>query len=206
LTEPGFKKHSAAESSAPYLTVRKFTSNFEELALPLFESSYKFARRLTRNEADAEDLVQEAYLKAFRSFYAFEPGSNFRAWLFRILKNTYLTWRNRAQTRHVAFLDLDGELAELPSDSPDAFSTLIDKTRLAAVQSAIQQMPVIFRDVLVLRDFEGATYRETAHALAIPVGTVMSRLARARKVIRESIQCTPHTVPRVDSLEAGKTE
>ena len=191
MIDPEFKKHFAAESGVPYLTVCKSTSNFEELALPLFESSYKFARRLTKNEADAEDLVQEAYLKAFRSFYAFEPGSNFRAWLFRILKNTYLSWYNSAQNRHTAYFDLDRELAELPSNSPDAVSTLIDKTRRDAVQSATERLPMIFRDVLVLCDFEGASYRETAHALAIPVGTVMSRLARARKAIRVSIH---HTV------------
>ena len=199
-------KSSAAESSASDLTASEASANFEEVALPLFECVRNFARKLARNETDAEDLVQEAYLKAFRNFCTFEPGSNFRAWIFRILKNTYLTSRNSAQYRYTVFFDLDGELAESPSHSLDPVSILIDKARLDAVQSATHRLPTIFRDVLVLCDIEGVSYREAAHVLAIPVGTVMSRLARARRAVRESSQNVHHTVARAYGLATAKAE
>ena len=184
--------NSLACSNAPCLPSRGNSSSFEELALPLFASVYSFAHWLTGSEADAEDLVQETYLKAFRSFSTFEPGSNFRAWIFRILKNTFLTSRTSAQHRHTTLLNSDELLAELTSDSPDPVAILIDRARLDAVQTAMQLLPAIFREVLVLCDLEEASYRETAQTLAIPVGTVMSRLRRARKALRS--QFTARTI------------
>ena len=193
-----------AESNTPYLTPCKSSSNFEELALPLFDTVCNFAHWLARNHADAEDLVQEAYLKAFRSFAAFEPGSDFRAWIFRILKNTFLSSRTSAQHRHTVFLDFDEELTRLPSNFLDPTSVLMDKARLDAVQAATQRLPIIFRDVLILCDLEEFSYREAAQALSIPVGTVMSRLSRARKAVRESVQNMHQTVARTYGLEAAK--
>lgn len=159
---------------------------FEDLAMPLFNSAYNFAYWLVRNRDDAEDLVQETYLKAFRGFASFQSGTNFRAWIFRILKNTFLTARAQTQRHEAVRLGSD-EVFELPASSDDIESILVERSRLDAVQLAIDQLPVIFREVLLLCDVEGASYREIAEILSIPIGTVMSRLARARKAVRGSL-------------------
>lgn len=178
----------ATRSNSAGLMHCRPSSDFEELALPLLGSVYNSAQFLTGNRSDAEDLVQDTYLKALRGFATFEPGSNFRAWIFRILKNTFLSSRTSAQYRgssaQVSFHDL---LTELPSRSTHPIETLIDQDRLQTIQIAVEQLPAGLREVLVLCDVQEASYRETADALSIPVGTVMSRLARARKVVRESI-------------------
>ena len=161
---------------------------FEELAMPLFHSIYNFAHWLVQNKDDAEDLVQETYLKAFRGFASFHPGSNFRAWIFQILKNTFLTWRSRTRRLPIAPLDADDDvLPELQSPSDNAESILVGRSRLDAVRIAIEQLPLIFREVILLCDVEEASYREISEALSIPIGTVMSRLARARKAVRKSL-------------------
>lgn len=161
---------------------------FEELAMPLFHSIYNFANWLAQNKDDAEDLVQETYLKAFRGFASFQPGSNFRAWIFQILKNTFLTWRSRARRLPTAPLDAeDDALPELQSPSDTAESILVGRSRLDAVRVAIEQLPLIFREVILLCDVEEASYREISETLSIPIGTVMSRLARARKAVRKSL-------------------
>ena len=161
--------------------------NFEELALPLFDSVYNFAHWLTGCKTEAEDLVQDTYLKAFRSFARFEPGSNFRAWIFRILKNTFLSSRTSAEYRHTRLLDSEELLEEMLSHSPDPVAALTDRARLDAIQAAVPRLPINLRDVLVLCDFQGASYRESAQTLSIPIGTVMSRLSRARKAVWQSI-------------------
>jgi RNA polymerase sigma factor (sigma-70 family) len=167
---------------------------FEDLAMPLFNSAYNFAYWLVRNKDDAEDLVQETYLKAFRSFASFQSGTNFRAWIFRILKNTFLSVRAQTQ-RHEAVTLRSDEVFELPASSDDIESILLERSRLDAVQLAIDQLPVIFREVLLLCDVEEASYREIADILSIPIGTVMSRLARARKAVRESLRGMPSVGP-----------
>jgi RNA polymerase sigma-70 factor, ECF subfamily len=176
-------------------------TSFEELALPLLDSIYNFARWLARNEADAEDLVQEAYLKALRSFSSFEPGTNFKAWIFRILKNTFLSSRSSAHCRHAALFDFDCLLTELPAKTLDPFTSLVNRARFDAVRAATQELPTILRDVLVLCDLEEASYREAAQALSIPIGTVMSRLARARKAMRKSMQAMHYEA--ADGRRAG---
>jgi RNA polymerase sigma-70 factor (ECF subfamily) len=159
--------------------------SFEELALPLFDSIYNSAHWLTRSKTDAEDLVQDAYLKAFQGFATFEPGTNFRAWILRILKNTFLSSRTSAQFRHMsAQVDFEKALRELPSYGADPVDILMEQARLHAIHSAMQRLPLSMRDVLVRCDLQGASYRETARELSIPIGTVMSRLARARKALR----------------------
>jgi RNA polymerase sigma-70 factor, ECF subfamily len=195
----------AARSGAHSLAGREDPSDFAELALPLFESVYNFARWLARNDADAEDLAQEVYLRAFRSFSTFEPGSNLKAWLFRILKNTFLSSRAKAQHRYAALLDFDEVLTTLPANSPDPVTTLVEKSRLEAVLAATQRLPIPLRDVLVLCDLEELTYRQAAQVLAIPVGTVMSRLARARRAVRKSLHPTHHTVSVVYRSGAFET-
>ena len=160
---------------------------FEELALPLFDSLYNFAHWLTQNRAEAEDLVQETYLKALKGFSSFQPGTNFRAWIFRILRNTFLTSRTGLQASRTVPLDGEEEepSAAITVENPE--SILISRNSAERVQQAIESLPVIFREVLLLCDVEEMSYQEIAEALSIPIGTVMSRLSRARKALRQGL-------------------
>ena len=167
-------------------------AGFEELAMPLFDSLYNFASWLVHNKSNAEDLVQETYLKALRSFASFQPGTNFRAWMFRILRNTFLSSRSKLDRRMTLEIDSEDDAPVLPATSDTPESLLIERSQENAVQSAIEQLPVTFREVLLLCDVEDASYREISEILSIPVGTVMSRLARARKAVRESLPSSPH--------------
>jgi RNA polymerase sigma factor (sigma-70 family) len=167
-------------------------ARFEELAVPLFHSLYNFARWLAQNPDDAEDLVQETYLKALRSFASFQPGSNFRAWIFQILRNTFLGSRSKLEWRMTQAMD--GE-EDLPVAAATPESLLIGRCDADAVRRAIEQLPVIFREVILLCDVEEASYREIAEILSIPMGTVMSRLARARKTVRASLRSAPGSPP-----------
>lgn len=166
-------------------------ASFEDLAMPLFDSAYNFAYWLAQNKDDAEDLVQETYLKAFRGFASFKPGTNFRAWMFQILKNTFLSEYAKTKHREAVTLSSDEVLLELPASSDGVDLILFERSRLDAIRAAIEQLPVIFREVLLLCDVEQAAYREIADILSIPIGTVMSRLARARKAVRESLRSLP---------------
>jgi RNA polymerase sigma-70 factor (ECF subfamily) len=169
------------------------TSAFEALAMPLLPSLYNLAFWLSRNETDAEDLVQETFLKALRGFTAFEPGSNFRAWIFRILRNTYLTSvTGLAATRTAS---LEDELAG-PDSAPDAAypEAIIDRqtpeinllmlSDSAALQAAMEKLPSPLLEVILLCDVEEMKYKEIATILDIPIGTVMSRVARGRAALR----------------------
>ncbi len=173
----------------------KSLAGFEELAMPLFDSLYNFARWLVRNQNDAEDLVQETYLKALRSFASFQPGTNFRAWMFKILKNTFLSSCSKLERRMTVAMDSEEDSPVLPATSVTPESLLIERSGNDAVRYAIEQLPVIFREVILLCDVEDASYREIAEILSIPIGTVMSRLARARKAVRESLGSTPGAPP-----------
>ena len=161
---------------------------FEELAMPLFDSLYNFARWLVHNQSDAEDLVQETYLKALRAFSSFQPGTNFRAWIFQIMKNTLLSSRSKLDWRMTVATESEDDFPVLPTTSSTPESLLIERSGLEAVRCAIEQLPDIFREVILLCDVEEASYREIAEILSIPLGTVMSRLARARKGIRETLR------------------
>ena len=131
--------------------------------------------------------MQETYLKAWRGFATFEPGSNFRAWLFRIAKNTFLSGRSSARRGATVLLNSEELLPELPATSRGPEAMLIERGRLDAILIAIERLPIIFREVLLLCDVEDASYRDIAQILSIPMGTVMSRLARARRAIRQSL-------------------
>ena len=157
---------------------------FEALAMPLLGSAYSLARWLERNDQAAEDLVQETYLKAFRSFVSFEPGTNFRAWMFRILRNTFYSSRTSLEWRMTVQLCGDEESPCLRTAIPDPESLVIVRSSAAAIRHAIERLPVTHREVMLLCDVEGLSYREIAEELQIPMGTVMSRLARAREVVR----------------------
>ena len=166
-------------------------AGFEELAMPLSHSLYNFARWLAHNQHDAEDLVQETYLKALRSFASFEPGTNFRAWIFKILKNTFLTACSKQEHRTTIPIDMLENSWALPATSDTPESLLIEHLDIDAVRSAIEQLSVTHREVILLCDVEEASYREIAEILSIPIGTVMSRLARARKALSELLGRAP---------------
>jgi RNA polymerase sigma-70 factor (ECF subfamily) len=168
-------------------------TTFEELAIPLLDSLYKFARWLVHSQNDAEDLVQETYLKALRHFKSFQPGTNFRAWMYRILRNTFLTSRTGLRAASTVSLDAEEEEGrELAVENETPETILMNHLNSLLVQSAIDNLPLHHREVLVLCDVEEMSYREIAEILQIPIGTVMSRLARARKIVRESL----HSLPR----------
>jgi RNA polymerase sigma-70 factor (ECF subfamily) len=167
------------------------TRRFEETVMAHLDAAYNFARRLARNEQDAEDVVQEASLRAFRFIDSFR-GGNARAWLLAIVRNTYYTWleQNRASMANVE-LDED-TVAAIDSDSAflqDGVDRVLqqqDTQRL--VNRALDQLPPEFREVIVLRELEDLSYREIAQVADIPLGTVMSRLARARKFLLHTLQ------------------
>jgi RNA polymerase sigma factor (sigma-70 family) len=159
---------------------------FEELAMPLVNSAYNLARWLMRNDQDAEDLVQETYLKALRSFASFQPGTNFRAWMYRILRNTFLTSRTGPRAAGAVSLDSE-EGAELAVENETPETILMGHLSAELLQGAIDDLPVHYREPLLLCDVEEMSYREIAEILSIPLGTVMSRLSRARKLVSDSL-------------------
>jgi len=164
---------------------------FEELAMPLFEPLYNFARWLVRNSNDAEDLVQETYLKALRSFASFQPGTNFRAWMFRILKNTFLSSRSTLERRMNDAMVSDEDCQELAVETETPEAILMNRSNSQLVQRAMGDLPVHYRETLLLCEVEEMSYQEIGEILSIPIGTVMSRLARARKAVRESVLSDP---------------
>ena len=167
---------------------------FEAEALELVDSLYRTALRLTRVPADADDLVQDTYLKAFRSADRFEPGTNLRAWLFTILHNTA---RNRARDRARDRVTVDSEAVDEAADSArlagaqsadDPESLLLRSTLAPELQSAVDELPVAFREAVWLRDVEEFSYSEIADMLHVPVGTVMSRISRGRRLLFDRLQ------------------
>jgi|SRR5690348_15480990 len=155
-------------------------ATFEELSMPLFDQLYNFAHWLTQDKSEAEDLVQETYTKALRGFSGFQAGTNFRAWIFRILRNTFLTSRTGLKVAsHV-----EEEIETLASVDPSPEAVLIGKANRGMVRQALEELSVPFREILLLCEVEEMAYDEIAQVLAIPVGTVMSRLHRARKALR----------------------
>lgn len=168
--------------------------SFEELAMPLLGSLYNVARWLTHNASDAEDLVQETFLKGLRGFSGFQQGSNFKAWIFRILRNTYLSSRQGLAARRTVALEPewnDTEAIQLPEGAIDRETPELNLMRLAdraALEDAMQELAPPLLEVLLLCDVEEMKYREIASVLEIPIGTVMSRVARARAALRTSLQ------------------
>ena len=166
-------------------------AGFEELAMPLFDALYNFARWLAHDSNDAEDLVQETYLKALRSFTSFQPGTNFRAWIFQILRNNFLSSRTKLERRMTVAMDSEEDGPELAVDTKTPEAILVNRSSSQLVQRAIDDLPVHYRETLLLCEVEEMSYQEIAEILSIPMGTVMSRLARARKAVRESLLSAP---------------
>jgi RNA polymerase sigma-70 factor (ECF subfamily) len=161
------------------------TEYFEQLAMPLFDQLYNFAHWLTGAQADAEDLVQETYARALKGFGSFAAGTDLRAWMYRILRNTFLTSKSGLAAKRTTALDDDVELesAEL---TPELL--LLRQEGHATVLNALAALPVNSREVLLLFEMEEMSYREIAMVLDVPIGTVMSRLARARKMMRLTLE------------------
>jgi RNA polymerase sigma-70 factor, ECF subfamily len=162
---------------------RADAESFETLAMPLLSRLYNFAHWLTHNREEAEDLVQETYLKALKGFESFQQGTNFRAWMCRILRNTFLTSRTGLRVKMTVPLDREEDAIGRPADSPEA--VLLAHADQQMIQSALEHLPVPFREVIMLCDVEEMSYQEIAEITGIPMGTVMSRLSRARKAMRE---------------------
>jgi RNA polymerase sigma-70 factor (ECF subfamily) len=182
------------ETSGPVrqeLTQRERQERFEEQALPYLDRLYGAALRYTRNPADAEDLVQETFAKAYDKFHQFEPGTNLRAWLYRILTNTYINQYRKQQRRP----------DEYPQEEIDDFSLydwlggvgesaereVLDAITADEVKQALADLPEQFRMAVYLADVEGLAYKEIAEAMDTPVGTVMSRLHRGRKQLQKAL-------------------
>ena len=157
--------------------------SFEELAMPLFPKLYNFAHWLTQDRAEAEDLVQETYFKALKGFASFQQGTNFRAWMYKILRNTFLTSRTGLKASVTVSLDDEYDLIE-PATAETPESVLLAHIDRTKIENALDQLPVKFREIILLCDVEEMSYQEIAGTLAIPIGTVMSRLSRARRAMR----------------------
>jgi RNA polymerase sigma-70 factor (ECF subfamily) len=168
---------------------------FQRDALPMLDSLYAGALRMTRNPADAEDLVQETMLRAYRSFDRFEPGTNLKAWLFRIMTNAYInTYRKRQrEPRKVSQDDIeDFDLYQELKNHDPAFSAtpetiVLDNLLDSDIIQAIDDLPDQFRMAVLLSDLEGFSYAEMAEIMDVPMGTVMSRLHRGRKALQKRL-------------------
>ncbi len=161
--------------------------------MPHFASLYNFACWLTQDRAAAEDLVQEAYMKALKGFPSYQQGTNFRAWIYRILHNTFLT----SQTGLKAHLSLDDdEVLIEPEAATTPESILLVRAEQETVRKTLEELPLKFREVILLCDMEEMSYDEIAQTLAIPIGTVMSRLSRARCAMRSLLAVKMQGVTR----------
>jgi RNA polymerase sigma-70 factor (ECF subfamily) len=157
---------------------------FERLAMPLLDPLYNFARWLTQDDTEAEDLVQETFLKALKGFSSFTAGTDFRAWIFRILRNSFLTSRTALRAKLTVQLAPDEEeTVVLTWETPESLA--LASANREFMKSALRRLPVHFREAVLLCDVEEFTYQEIADVLSIPIGTVMSRIARGRKLLRE---------------------
>ncbi len=153
---------------------------FETTVLPYLNSAYNLARWLTHNEHDAEDIVQEAFLRALRSFDTFTVGRDARAWLLAIVRNSCRTWHRQNRSRETApDCDIDAQPALATWSDPEAL--LIKNADSNLIHRAMEQLPFEYREILILRELEELSYKEIAQIVEIPLGTVMSRLSRARK-------------------------
>ncbi len=171
-------------------------ATFAEQAMPFMSSLYAAAMRMTRNPADAEDLVQETYLRAYRGFGGFQEGTNLKAWLYRILTNTYInSYRAKKRRPEESTLDEAEDLylyrrlggLEAAAASRSAEDELMDWFTDGEVKEAIEALPEQFRMAVLLADVEGFAYKEIAEILDIPIGTVMSRLHRGRKALQKRL-------------------
>jgi RNA polymerase sigma-70 factor (ECF subfamily) len=157
---------------------------FEQTVIPHLNAAYNLARWLTRNGHDAEDLVQESYLRAFRSFDAFQ-GTDGRAWLLAVVRNTCFTWLRKKGGQPT--VEFDEQMHSEAGESSDAESILLNQAALGSLQDCLEALPLEFREVIVLRELEELSYKEISDIARVPIGTVMSRLARGRKRLQQCL-------------------
>jgi len=157
---------------------------FEQTVIPHLNAAFNLARWLTRNSHDAEDLVQEAYLRAFRAFDTFH-GQDGRAWLLAVVRNTCFTWLRKKGDQPTVEFD---EQMHHAGEVPDAESMLLNQAALGSLRQCLEGLPLEFREAIVLRELEELSYKEISEIARVPVGTVMSRLARARKRLQQCLQ------------------
>jgi RNA polymerase sigma-70 factor (ECF subfamily) len=156
---------------------------FEKIILPHLNAAHNLARWLTRNEHDAQDVVQEAYLRAFRFFDGFKGGDG-KTWLLAVVRNTCLTWR-RNEKRGMTNEPFDEMTYKSNIPAPNQEEQLVNAAKIEALRNCIETMPVDFREILVMRELEEMSYRQISEVASLPAGTVMSRLSRARKRLEE---------------------
>ena len=157
---------------------------FEQTVLPHLDAAYNLARWLAGNDHDAQDVAQEASLRAFRYFGSFR-GENARAWLLSIVRNAFYTWLRK--NRPEKTVEINDETLDIEDSSANAETVSPQFADADAVRRAIGDLPVEFREIVILREMEGFSYKEIAELAEVPIGTVMSRLARARKLLRKSL-------------------
>jgi RNA polymerase sigma-70 factor (ECF subfamily) len=157
---------------------------FDQNVIPHLNAAYNLARWLTGNGHDAEDLVQEAYLRAFRSFDTFE-GQDGRAWLLAVVRNTCFTWLRKKGGQPA--LEFDEQMHSDSGQFPDPESILISEAALGSLNDCLEALPLEFREVIVMRELEEMSYKEISGVVRVPIGTVMSRLARARKRLQQCL-------------------
>jgi RNA polymerase sigma-70 factor, ECF subfamily len=188
------------------------SADFEPLFAAVVGTAFGIAARLTRNTADAEDLVQEAALLAFRAFASFEPGTNFRAWFFKILTNCYLSKHRREKSRPVTsdfddtpdlYLYARSGEAGFPTQGPDPAAQLLDQLGTERVVAAINRLPEEYRVVSTFYFMEDLSYEEIARVLGCPMGTVRSRLHRGRKMLQKALWQVAEESGIVTHHEAG---
>jgi RNA polymerase sigma-70 factor (ECF subfamily) len=192
---PGFRDTGAmaATSRAAPPEDPALKERFEREVIPLIPNLYSAALRLTRNPSDAEDLVQETYLRAYRGFAGFREGTNLRAWMYRILTNTFINSYRKRQREPVTVSEdetpdwyLFEKLGESGAEA-SAEAEVLDRIPDEDVQAALEALPESFRMAVLLADVEGFSYKEIAEILGIPIGTVMSRLHRGRKALQRAL-------------------
>ena len=160
-------------------------ASFERLLLPHLNAAYNLARWLTRDDQNAEDIVQDAYLRALKAFDGFRDGDA-RSWLLRIVRNTFYTSLERNRTNEWT-TTFDEEIHTTPNQASNPEALLVQSVDDELLKNALQDLPPQFREVMVMRELEGLSYREIATISGVPVGTVMSRLARARRRLQEAL-------------------